>query len=55
MNHNDMRPGARQGNGYREQDCSLDEFLAVLRPRPEDGHLPFATEIRQHIPSGQRF
>jgi ectoine hydroxylase-related dioxygenase (phytanoyl-CoA dioxygenase family) len=50
MNHNDMRPGARQGNVYREQDCSLDEFLAVLRPRPEDGHLPFATEIRQHIP-----
>jgi ectoine hydroxylase-related dioxygenase (phytanoyl-CoA dioxygenase family) len=50
MNQNDTRSGARQDNWYREQDCSLDDFLAVLRPRPEDGRLRFAAEIRQHIP-----
>jgi ectoine hydroxylase-related dioxygenase (phytanoyl-CoA dioxygenase family) len=50
MNHNDTRSGARQDTWYREQDCSLDDFLAVLRPRPEDSDLRFAAEIRQHIP-----
>ncbi|MGF6726118.1 ectoine hydroxylase-related dioxygenase (phytanoyl-CoA dioxygenase family) [Paraburkholderia sp. GAS41] len=50
MNHNDIGASARRDNWYREQDCSLDDFLAVLQARPEDGNLRFATEIRQHIP-----
>jgi len=50
MNHNDTRSCGRQDNWYREQDCSLDDFLTVLRPRPEDGRLRFTADIRQHIP-----
>ena len=35
---------------YREQDCSLPEFIAALQPRPNDGRLRFATETRDLIP-----
>jgi ectoine hydroxylase-related dioxygenase (phytanoyl-CoA dioxygenase family) len=50
MNHDDLRAGARQTRWYREQDCSLDDFAAVLQAYAEDENLRFATEIRQHIP-----
>ncbi|WP_144159881.1 phytanoyl-CoA dioxygenase family protein [Paraburkholderia sp. BCC1885] len=50
MNYDDLRAGARKTRWYREQDCSLDDFAAVLQAYAEDENLRFATEIRQHIP-----
>jgi ectoine hydroxylase-related dioxygenase (phytanoyl-CoA dioxygenase family) len=50
MKHNDPRSGAKPSHWYREQDCSLDDFLTVLQSREEDGLLRFAVDIRQHIP-----
>jgi len=35
---------------YREQDCSLQNFVAQLHPVPADSDLRFAAEIREHVP-----
>ena len=37
-------------NGYREQDCSLREFVAALEPRPERGGLRFSSNTVEHVP-----
>lgn len=50
MNAIESNPDARVRHWYREQDCSLPEFVAALQPRPNDGRLRFTTETRHHIP-----
>ncbi|MFM0042954.1 phytanoyl-CoA dioxygenase family protein [Paraburkholderia sediminicola] len=50
MKATDSRRDAPVRNGYREQDCSLQDFIAALRPRPEDDSLRFASAIVDHIP-----
>lgn len=41
---------ARIRHWYREQDCSLQDFVAALQPRPDDGNLRFAAETVDHVP-----
>lgn len=50
MNTIESNPNARVRHGYREQDCSLREFVEALQPRPDDDRLSFAAETRHHIP-----
>jgi ectoine hydroxylase-related dioxygenase (phytanoyl-CoA dioxygenase family) len=35
---------------YREQECSLQDFVAALQPQPQDLALKFADGIREHVP-----
>lgn len=37
-------------HGFREQDCSLQDFIAVLESLRDDRNLKFATGLREHIP-----
>ncbi|ASL42745.1 hypothetical protein bAD24_I04590 [Burkholderia sp. AD24] len=50
MNNTDQRRDPPARRGYREQDCSLEDFRAVLEPRAEDANLRFASDLREHIP-----
>ncbi|MFL9930586.1 phytanoyl-CoA dioxygenase family protein [Paraburkholderia sp. RL18-103-BIB-C] len=50
MNSTDQRNDAPARHAYREQDCSLRDFVAVLKAQPEDGDLKFATDICEHVP-----
>jgi ectoine hydroxylase-related dioxygenase (phytanoyl-CoA dioxygenase family) len=50
MSNTDPRHEAPAGAWYREQDCSLQDFVAVLKAQPHDSDLTFATDIREHIP-----
>jgi ectoine hydroxylase-related dioxygenase (phytanoyl-CoA dioxygenase family) len=50
MNATELRRNDSVGNGYRERDCSVEDFVAALRPRPEDGSLRFAAEIVDDVP-----
>lgn len=50
MNTTESRRDARVRHWYREQDCSLQEFVAALQPRPDDGGPRFATETVDHVP-----
>ncbi|MFL9959984.1 phytanoyl-CoA dioxygenase family protein [Paraburkholderia sediminicola] len=50
MNSTDLRNHAPARRGYREQDCSLPDFVAVLKARPEDHDLKFAADLCEHIP-----
>lgn len=50
MNSIDLRPDAPVCHGYREQDCSLQDFIAVLGAQSQQGNPRFATDIRNHIP-----
>jgi ectoine hydroxylase-related dioxygenase (phytanoyl-CoA dioxygenase family) len=50
MNRNDLRNEAPSYHGYREQDCSLQDFIAVLKARPEAEPLRFASGQRDHVP-----
>lgn len=46
----DMHHDTRTRQWYREQDCSLGDFIAALRPTPDDSDLQFAAQVREHIP-----
>ncbi|WP_244438979.1 phytanoyl-CoA dioxygenase family protein [Paraburkholderia dilworthii] len=50
MNPIEPRLDARAGNWYREQDCLLQDFLAVLQHCPDDDRLTFAAETVDHVP-----
>ena len=50
MNATEPRLEARTCNWYREQDCLLQDFLAVLRHRPDDEPLRFAAETVDRVP-----
>lgn len=50
MNAIEPHPDTQVRPWYREQNCSLPEFVAALQPRPNDSRLRFATETRDHIP-----
>ncbi|SAK97610.1 Phytanoyl-CoA dioxygenase (PhyH) [Caballeronia arationis] len=50
MNANEPRSGARIRTWYREQDCSLREFVAALDPGADDDALRFATNTVDHVP-----
>jgi ectoine hydroxylase-related dioxygenase (phytanoyl-CoA dioxygenase family) len=50
MNSTDLRGDAPGRHWYREQDCSLQDFVAVLEARPGDSDLRFAADTHQHIP-----
>lgn len=45
-----MNATAPGRNGYREQDCSLQEFVSALEPRADDDGLRFAAETVDHVP-----
>jgi ectoine hydroxylase-related dioxygenase (phytanoyl-CoA dioxygenase family) len=50
MGITELRQDTRMRYWYREQDCSLGEFVAALEPRPDDGNLRFAARISERIP-----
>ncbi|MEW9585036.1 phytanoyl-CoA dioxygenase family protein [Paraburkholderia sp. DGU8] len=50
MHITDPRNDAPARHLYREQDCSLEDFIAALKARPEDSALQFAACIREHVP-----
>ena len=50
MDHTDLRSDATRRNRYRERDCSLRDFLAVLQDRRDDVQLEYAGETREHVP-----
>jgi ectoine hydroxylase-related dioxygenase (phytanoyl-CoA dioxygenase family) len=50
MSDIELHRDARVRHWYREQDCSLQEFVTALEPRPDDGSLRFASETVDHVP-----
>ncbi|MBC8752805.1 MULTISPECIES: phytanoyl-CoA dioxygenase family protein [Paraburkholderia] len=50
MNRTDQRHNAPAHHWYRERDCSLHDFLAVLKAQPEDSNPRFAADVREHVP-----
>ena len=50
MNTTESRCDAQVRHWYREKDCSLREFAALLQPRPDDDSLRFATETIERVP-----
>ncbi|MFL9865423.1 phytanoyl-CoA dioxygenase family protein [Paraburkholderia fungorum] len=50
MNASALHSDARVRHGYREQDCSLQDFVAVLQPHADTGKPGFAADIVDHVP-----
>ncbi|MGH8779240.1 phytanoyl-CoA dioxygenase family protein [Paraburkholderia sp.] len=50
MQHKESHHDAPIRHGYREQDCSLRDFVAGLQAGQEDVHPRFAAELCEHIP-----
>jgi ectoine hydroxylase-related dioxygenase (phytanoyl-CoA dioxygenase family) len=50
MDASDSRRAARVRNGYREQDCSLQDFIAALQPRAHDDAPRFAIKTVDSVP-----
>ncbi|WP_213768641.1 phytanoyl-CoA dioxygenase family protein [Caballeronia sp. dw_19] len=50
MTATEPRGKARVRLWYREQDCSLRDFVAALQPRPDAGRLRFAAETVDDVP-----
>ncbi|PRX33421.1 ectoine hydroxylase-related dioxygenase (phytanoyl-CoA dioxygenase family) [Paraburkholderia sp. BL18I3N2] len=50
MNPIEPRLDVRAGGWYREQDCLLQDFLAVLQHSPDDDRLTFAAGTVDHVP-----
>jgi ectoine hydroxylase-related dioxygenase (phytanoyl-CoA dioxygenase family) len=46
----DSRDQAAPRAGYREQDCSLQDFIAEIKARRDERRLIFAADLRDHIP-----
>ncbi|CAG4908875.1 phytanoyl-CoA dioxygenase family protein [Paraburkholderia saeva] len=50
MNPTEPRRDIPARHWYREQDCSLQDFVAALQPRPDGRSLKFAARTVDHIP-----
>jgi ectoine hydroxylase-related dioxygenase (phytanoyl-CoA dioxygenase family) len=50
MHATESRRDDRLGNRYREQDCAVQDFIAALRPRPEEDKVKFAVETLDNVP-----
>lgn len=50
MSRTDSRHETPPTHWYRERDCSLQGFVAVLQSQPEDTNLKFAADLRENIP-----
>ncbi|CAD6552996.1 phytanoyl-CoA dioxygenase family protein [Paraburkholderia metrosideri] len=50
MSRTETHSEALPRDGYREQDCSLQEFAAALKAPPDGSNLKFATDVREHVP-----
>ncbi len=50
MHATESRRDDRSGNRFRERDCSIQDFIAALRPRPGEDKVKFTAKTLDSVP-----